>query len=105
MADDPVKSGRITVAALKGLNERNQDANSDLGEFDILKGVIPTIQNTLKRAHGCRLIYEFGEPVLALHQTNDSNSNLIVQLLSSVRIIPRFLDVGVNTNLVRIPST
>lgn len=106
MADAPIQAGRITVAELKGLNERNQNANTDLGEFDILRGCIPTNQNTLTRAHGCKLAYEYGEPILQIHQTGDSNGNLIVQTLSAVRVVTNFLNGRSDTgNLTPIPST
>ncbi len=71
---------RITAEQLKGLNERNKDANLDLGYFDILKGFVPTSENTLTKINGTKTLhFRPGEKILGFCQTNDSRQNIIVQ--------------------------
>lgn len=108
MPASPTQTGRITVVELKGLNEREIDANSDLGYFDFLRGCVPINKNTLTRCNGSTLLLNFGEPVLSIHQTNDSRGNIIVQTLSSVRIVStnELFGTAINpTNLVPVAST
>lgn len=107
MSASPINSAKITVQELKGVNEREQHANNDLGYFDILKGGVPINKNTITKANGCRLLLSFGEPVLALHQTNDSRRNIIVQTQSTIQLITESQLFGIaapTTNLVPIPN-
>lgn len=108
MPASPTQTGRITVVELKGLNEREIDANSDLGYFDFLRGCVPINKNTLTRCNGSKLLLNFGEPVLSIHQTNDSRGNIIVQTLSSVRVVStnELFGTTINpTNLQPVAST
>lgn len=108
MANSPTKAGRLTVEELKGLNEREQHANNDLGYFDVLRGCIPVTKNTLTRANGCKLALNFGEPVLSICQTNDSRQNIIIQLNSSIRIISEaqlFNYISVAPNLTPVSGS
>lgn len=80
MPDAPAGFGRVTIEQLKGLNERNKDANLDLGYFDVLKGFVPTSENTLTKINGTKTFhFRPGEKILGFCQTNDSRQNIIVQ--------------------------
>jgi hypothetical protein len=105
MPNAPINQGKITVQELKGLNEREQFANPDLGYFDVLKGCVPTNKNTLTKAFGCKFALNFGEPILAICQTNDSRKNVIVQTQSAVRVVTEeelFGQPIVNPNLTLV---
>jgi len=105
MPNAPINQGKITVQELKGLNEREQFANPDLGFFDVLKGCVPTNKNTLTKAFGCKFALNFGEPILAICQTNDSRKNVIVQTQSAVRVVTEeelFGQPIVNPNLTLV---
>lgn len=108
MADSPINAGKITVQELKGLNEREQNAQSDLGSFDILKGCVPTNKNTLTRANGCKLLHTFDEgAILQIYQTNDSRDNILVQTRTSLRTMSEaelFNQPNPVTNLTPIAS-
>lgn len=107
-ADNPTDSGRLTIQELKGLNEREQHANNDLGFFDVLKGCVPTTKNTLTRANGSRLHLTFDSPVMSICQTNDSRRNVIVQTKAHVYVVSENELFGVSepaTNLVPLAST
>lgn len=106
--DSPFKGPRITIEQLRGLNERQQFANVDLGAMDYLKGVIPTTFNTLTRPGAIALLQTISpsEMVLQICQTNDSNGNIIVQTDKAIRImneeeffgsiyVPNFVNVPV----------
>lgn len=80
MSDAQGGFSRITVEELKGLNEREQDANLDVGEFDVLKGFVPTRQNTLTKINGARLFHQLdGEEIIGFCQTNNSRRQIYVQ--------------------------
>lgn len=84
----PIKDGKVTVEGLKGLNERKMFNNEDPGTFDILRGAVPTTAGTLTRPGGIQILQALqGEQVLQIFQTNDSNSNVIVQTNLAIRII------------------
>lgn len=78
---------KIVAQQLQGLNEREQYANPNVNEFDLLQGLIPVHKNTLTRAPGCKLYLDFGEPILGIHQTNDSRGNVIIQTLDNVYVV------------------
>lgn len=84
MAAAPISSPKITVQELKGLNEREQNANNDLGYFDYLKGCVPINKNTLTRANGCLLLNTYPDKVLSIFQTNDSRKNILIQTASAL---------------------
>lgn len=108
MADSPINDGKITVQELKGLNEREHNSQSDLGNFDYLRGCVPINKNSLTRANGCELLQTFDEgTILQIYQTNDSRRNIIVQTISSVRIMSEselFNEPAPVTNLTPVAS-
>lgn len=115
MPDAPANFGKITVQELKGLNEREQHANLDLGFFDVLKGTIPVNQNTVTKAPGIKHLLtmeglETGtdKAVLSICQTNDSRQNMIIQLRGAVVVMSEseFFGVAASTpDLIPIPTT
>lgn len=78
-ADSPINSNRITIDQLKGINERTQYASEEPGEFDLLRGCIPTTKNTQTKAPGIKLLQTMGSPVLGVCQTNDSRQSMLIQ--------------------------
>lgn len=108
MPVDPISSGKITVQELRGLNQREQNAQSDLGYFDILKGAIPVNKNTLSRANGCKLLQTLPYGILSIYQTNDSRNNIIIQTTQDIRIMSEgelFNIPDPITNLIPSPNT
>lgn len=75
---------KISVQALRGLNEREQYTNPNVEEFDQLEGMIPIFKNTLTQAPGHKFYANFSAPVLSICQTNDSRGNIIVQTDNNV---------------------
>lgn len=75
----------ITVQELKGVNERKQYANNELGEFDYLRNVTFSRANALTKINGIKLLREgLGSPVLNIVQTNDSRRTIIIQCRDAV---------------------
>ncbi len=86
---------KVTIQQLKGLNERSQFSQDDLGEFDWLKGFVPVNRNTLTRPEGCKLFLKLNEPIFGLCQTHDSRNNIIIQTQNNVYVISEeeFFDI------------
>lgn len=105
--DAPYKGTRVTVEQLRGLNEREQFSNSDLGNFDFLKGVVPTNFNTLTRPGAIALLQTISpsENILQICQTNDTSKNIIVQTDKAIRIISEsdFFNTPYTPSFVNVP--
>lgn len=92
MIESPGNNPKLTVQALRGLNERSRFSNLQSGEFDYLRNCIPTILNTLSKVNGCRLYDTFTatSPILGIVQTFDSQKNIIVQTRDGVYVISEY---------------
>lgn len=77
--DQPDNYPKISIQEIKGLNERKQFNNQDLGELDILRNAIPTTAGALSRMNGISYMQNLGEPIYGFCQTNDSHNNILVQ--------------------------
>lgn len=106
MPDSPSSFPPIRVEKLKGLNEREQDSNQDVGEFDVLKGVVPTKQNTLTKINGIKKFHDIDGigGINNLCQSNDSRGNIWISgetALGTIHEDEFFLRAPYNPNLVR----
>jgi hypothetical protein len=88
MPDSPTTSPKILIEEIKGVNEREQFSNRDLGFLDILRNGVPVNKNTITKMNGVKLLNEdlLGNPILSIFQTNDSRRNIIVQTPTSLYI-------------------